>query len=551
VIRDERGCYQPRSSPFKPNTRRTIKKDMTTLSLHDRLEQLRDALLHNLIEREVPVRLALLAALCGEHILLVGPPGTAKSEIARRLRHAFKDASFFERLLTRFSVPEELFGPLSIKGLENDKYERQIEGYLPTAHVAFIDEIFKANSAILNALLTLLNERRFDQGSAQIDTPLICAIGASNEYPEGEELEALYDRFLLRYHVSPVSDASFGALLDLEQLPFQVEDQLKFSAEEIAKIQEGSHNVQIPDSIKKKLMELRTYLNSEKAKSKLKDLPPVHPARNFYISDRRWRKIIKLLKISAHTNGRGQVNDLDLLILIDATWNLPQQRDIIKEWLLTSMGAETIDMPQTITKLINTYREKCEKFENNNIQKTDKKGNPLFLGKNDEEIVGEKSGPPPQRPKSIKNENLYESPDGKAQVTEKNLIEYIRAYSHYENQIHKNGSWIRLDQYLIKYLITESCPPSMTQQMASKAQVNHMCVELSNSCVNAANEKSKIQEKLNTIYQNFQAHLWLHDNNFIEKTSTQMKEHIALLSKLEKDIEALIKRLECVPQEEP
>jgi len=214
----------------------------------------------------------MLAALCGEHLLLLGPPGTAKSELSRRLSGVM-GGKYFERLLTRFSVPEELFGPLSMKGarrlhawgwlsawgwraawhdargmlsamrlgrcgsrrmrttrtaplaphhttpsphpqrphhppgLENDEYVRQTEGYLPTAEVAFVDEIFKANSAILNALLTLLNERLFDNGNQRLEAPLMCLIGASNELPESEELDALYDRFLLRRSVAQVSNS--------------------------------------------------------------------------------------------------------------------------------------------------------------------------------------------------------------------------------------------------------------------------------------------------------------------------------------------------------
>lgn len=116
----------------------------------ERLRKLRDALLTGPVERDLPVRLALIASLAGEHLLMVGPPGTAKSLIARRLRLAFAKSSYFERLLTRFTVPEELFRPLSIKGLEDDRYERLTNKYLPTASIAFLDEIFKANSAILN-----------------------------------------------------------------------------------------------------------------------------------------------------------------------------------------------------------------------------------------------------------------------------------------------------------------------------------------------------------------------------------------------------------------
>ncbi|HEY6107220.1 MAG TPA: AAA family ATPase, partial [Anaeromyxobacteraceae bacterium] len=127
----------------------------------DRLAAVLSTLESGLLERRSAVRLTLLAALAGEHTLLVGPPGTAKSQLARRLHLAFSDGTYFERLLTRYTVPEELFGPLSISALEDDRYERQTAGFLPQASIAFIDEVFKANSAILNALLTLLNEREF------------------------------------------------------------------------------------------------------------------------------------------------------------------------------------------------------------------------------------------------------------------------------------------------------------------------------------------------------------------------------------------------------
>ena len=177
----------------------------------ERLRELRDTLVTGLVERDLPIRLALIAALAGEHLLLVGPPGTAKSLVARRLNLAFTKSNYFERLLTRFTVPEELFGPLSIKGLEEDRYERLTAAYMPTASIAFLDEIFKANSAILNSLLTLLNEREFDNGTRRDKAPLIAVIGASNELPDSEELNALYDRFLLRLYVGSVSTGAHPA----------------------------------------------------------------------------------------------------------------------------------------------------------------------------------------------------------------------------------------------------------------------------------------------------------------------------------------------------
>ena len=153
--------------------------------------------------------------------------GTGKSEVGRRLS-LLNNGRFFERLLTRFELfsesflytlalfrqlsnifpltksfcrytqPEELFGPFSLKALENDQFVRNTDGFLPTADIAFIDEIFKANSAILNTLLTVLNERKFDNGNKRFTVPLIALIGASNELPDSDELEALYDRFIFR-----------------------------------------------------------------------------------------------------------------------------------------------------------------------------------------------------------------------------------------------------------------------------------------------------------------------------------------------------------------
>ena len=225
-------------------------------ALPQRLAALLTALEQGLVERRRVLRLALLGALAGEHTLLIGPPGTAKSELARRLHLAFRDASYFERLLTRFSVPEELFGPLSISALEQDRYERQTAGYLPQASIAFIDEVFKANSAILNALLTLLNERQFDNGAGRQPCPLISVIAATNEVPEDEVGEAFFDRFLLRLPVAPVSGEGFARLLALPRQPALQLDQALGQAER-RQITEAAQALVLAPDVMRLLGELR------------------------------------------------------------------------------------------------------------------------------------------------------------------------------------------------------------------------------------------------------------------------------------------------------
>jgi len=342
---------------------------LSTTALKPRLQQIRDELAKNLIERDIPVRLAFVAALAGEHVLLIGPPGTAKSELARRLRLAFTGQTYFERLLTRFSVPEELFGPLSIKALEEDKYQRQTDRYLPTASVAFLDEIFKANSAILNALLTLLNEREFDNGTDRIKTPLVSVVGASNELPQEEELLALYDRFLVRFHVGPVTEDGFGKLLALRgQAEISIPEADRLTLQDIKHIREAARKVTVPAEVESLLKAMRKFCQDQK-------IP---------VSDRRWRKALFLLQVAAHTDGRSAVSVWDCWLLQHCLWHKPEEITGLFEWYTARIGEATVQDPGQLGKHLSVWEEKLKGDREQGPQKKDKDGRRLFIGANGE-----------------------------------------------------------------------------------------------------------------------------------------------------------------------
>lgn len=253
-----------------------------------------------LLQRDVAARALLLAALAGEHVLLLGPPGTAKSELARRLQRLLPGAHYFERLLTRFTVPEELFGPLSLRALEDDRYERLTEGYLPSAEVAFLDEVFKANSAILNTLLGLLHERQFDNGSQRLPVPLVCLVGASNEQPQDDSLLAFYDRFLLRVPVEPVDDAHFAALLQTSTStqgappPEALVDRSRLDG-----LRQQAPHATLGEPVLALLLQARQHATQT----------------GQTVSDRRWRQLVELLKLQASSRGARGVDLWDLWLL--------------------------------------------------------------------------------------------------------------------------------------------------------------------------------------------------------------------------------------------
>ncbi len=270
------------------------------------LQAIRQELQGTFVERDELVDGALAALLAKEHVLFIGPPGTAKSMLAEELCRRVQGARYFEWLLTKFSTPEEIFGPVSLKALEADEYIRITKDKLPEAHVAFLDEIFKANSSILNALLSLINERKFYNGGVPVASPLVTLIGASNELPDEDELSALYDRFLVRFLVDYIAeDQNFVQMLGMKGNGHGTK--IAFKDLEAAQLEAAA--VEVPDLVVNLLVTLRTKLRKE----------------NIIASDRRYHNSLGLLKARAFLEGRDRVIDSDLVILAHVLWSNPEE----------------------------------------------------------------------------------------------------------------------------------------------------------------------------------------------------------------------------------
>lgn len=474
--------------------------------MREKLEKISSFLCQGLVERDVPARLSLLAALSGEHILFIGPPGTAKSELSRKLHHVFNQAQYFERLLTRFSVPEELFGPLSIKALEQDRYQRLTTNYLPEASIAFIDEVFKANSAILNALLTLLNEREFDNGSERIKTPLICVLAASNELPDDDSLQALYDRFLLRYHVAQVSDDNFDALLEIaaeQQTVLEIDECLTVA--EIEQLQIKSESILLTDEARQLLKTLRLYLHEQ----------------DIYISDRRWVKLIKLLKVAAYTNQQSSINQYDCALLIHSVWIEPQQIVMITRWFEQYLDLDFSAALQRFEKLVKTWEHKSEDDKKKYIHKTNDRGEKLFITPDGEITILHEKVTLAVRD----NEVLYLSPPDQKDRTNEGrgytLSELeIQFFDDRLKQTHINGKWVDVQNYVnntqnrlvdkIQHQpVTEPCYFSLAYVEAARADVKHVIDELAQLRHHYTEQQALMSSMLDS-------HLWL-AGSFIEQ----------------------------------
>lgn len=297
--------------------------DQKALDLLDDLDHVSNLLKATFIAKEELVELLATCAVAQEHLLIVGPPGTAKSELIKRFSLLCSTeaasngrVSYFEYLLTRFTEPNELFGPVDLVALQKGEGNRRdTRGMLPRAEIAFLDEVFKANSAILNALLTLLNERVFYNGAERKDVPLICAVGATNAVPDDIELAALYDRFLLRVWTDNVEEPLFPKLFQrgwkLERDRILAGYGLRLS------------NVLTTDGLRALYRQLER-VDVSPVERDYREVVRRIRAEGIQLSDRRVVKLLKLLAASALRRKRTAVDPGDFWVLRHV-WSDPEQ----------------------------------------------------------------------------------------------------------------------------------------------------------------------------------------------------------------------------------
>lgn len=320
----------------------------------ERFKQLLGEMNRGIYEKETEISLSLLAALAGESIILLGPPGVAKSMVARQLKTAFRDAQSFEYLMSRFSTPDEIFGPVSIQKLKtSDTYERAMEGYLPTADVVFLDEIWKAGPAIQNTLLTVINEKIFRNGNREMHLPLKLLVAASNELPaKGEGLEALWDRFVIRIESRPIKlEKNFRAMLLESHADFSGStgilghadfadnadfSDLKITAEEYAEWAEKICKIGVKEEVLDAISAIRKSLRAV-------NVDEAAERRNIYVSDRRWKNIVRLLRTSAFMQDREEVDICDLLPIYHCLWQEPEERDAIRNIVIRALFSPFAD----------------------------------------------------------------------------------------------------------------------------------------------------------------------------------------------------------------
>lgn len=325
------------NAPINPSVLQSAQAKMQQISVE--INQL-------FVERDELIKLMMLAITTGTNLLMLGPPGTAKSAITYELCGRIENAKYFQWMLNKTSDPSEILGPFSVKEMENDKFMRITTGKLPEAHIAFMDEVFKSNAPTLNALLTIMNEHMFYNDGKAVDVPLISMFGASNEPPEDESLDAMYDRFIFRMNVQYIHDAAnkkrmHSNYVDNRAGLLGLAGKTTITLEELLVLQQATRGVKVSKDIINKFIRLISDL----------DRQAIH------VSDRRQNECFKIMQGSAVLRGSNAVGLDDFRSLIYVLWEKEEHIPIIES---------------TILKMVNPYDDRFKELkENFNQVKTD------------------------------------------------------------------------------------------------------------------------------------------------------------------------------------
>lgn len=317
--------------PLSPN--RAAALDLARASAS--VQEVARILNSHFLDKQEIIRLMLVSAIAGEHMVIVGPPGTAKSAMVGMFAKLV-DARYFEYLLTRFTEPNELFGPVDISAFREGRYTRRTENMLPSAEIVFLDEIFKSSSAILNSLLHVINERKFSNGPNVMQVPLISLYAASNEVPNDESLGAMFDRFLLRVLSDNLDSYHFGELmakgvsLEVARMTGRGDELRPVISARDLRVLHGAFDkfMVFPDDFMAKYKGLIFQIRSE----------------GISVSDRRAVKLLKLFAASAVFDGRTRVHDGDFFVLRHI-WNNLDQVELLEEIVNPIVDAYYRDHP--------------------------------------------------------------------------------------------------------------------------------------------------------------------------------------------------------------
>jgi len=308
-------------------------------TLQDKFERLATVLGGELVERTTIIDTQILALISGTHHFQIGEPGIAKSLSTRRLIAHIDgldpNLDYFETLMTRFSSPEEVFGPLDLAALKQSRYRMVTEGYAPSARIWFLDEIWKSNAAILNALLMALNERLFRNDGSVMPIPLHSMFCASNEMPEGEELNALYDRIHFRHIIRPIQEQ--GNFINMLKLKYQ-DDEKVITWDEIVTARQQAAEVVVPDDVLEALNSVRNDLRAD----------GISP------TDRRFKESTKIIQAMAWLDGEERADIEHMRPLAHVLWTTPEEQPSVERIILelaNPLDKEAIALLETVDKI--------------------------------------------------------------------------------------------------------------------------------------------------------------------------------------------------------